>query len=205
MSPRKIKLTVFFCRVLAWTRRVYGECALASRARVYRIPDLVSFDAAAAAALAYFTAYHALVHKAALQAGQTVLVHGKCSPLTTACVEVARLLGARLVAVATDQAGFSLVNQYVRLHSAQHSCCEPAVQYDVVLQVSPDADSLALDAVTPSGVVVFTSPCETHHFTAVAHKHYRLSYVILPSVSDEQVADAADFIMTAWRSGKIRR
>jgi NADPH:quinone reductase-like Zn-dependent oxidoreductase len=66
---------------------------------LYRIPDSLDFRAAAAAPLAYQTAWRALTNRGRLAAGETVLVTGASGGVSTAAIQIARLLGARVLAV----------------------------------------------------------------------------------------------------------
>jgi NADPH2:quinone reductase len=71
---------------------------------VYPLPDLLSHVQGAAMPMNYLTAEFALARRAGLTPGETVLVHGAAGGVGTASVQVARGLGARVVAVAsTDE------------------------------------------------------------------------------------------------------
>jgi NADPH2:quinone reductase len=79
-------------------------CTNASRA--FRIPHAVSFVDAAAMGLTYPTAWFALVERAQLQAGETVLVNGAGGGVGLAAVQIAKALGAKVFAAvsSTDKA-----------------------------------------------------------------------------------------------------
>ncbi|MDT3433558.1 zinc-dependent alcohol dehydrogenase family protein [Haloarcula sp. 1CSR25-25] len=62
------------------------------------LPDGVGFDAAAALGCRYVTAFHALAHRADVDAGDRVAVHG-CGGLGLAAVQIAAALGASVIAV----------------------------------------------------------------------------------------------------------
>lgn len=62
------------------------------------IPETLSFPAAAALGAAYGTAYTALVEIGGLQAGQWVLVHGATGGVGLAACDLAKALGARVIA-----------------------------------------------------------------------------------------------------------
>ncbi len=66
---------------------------------VLPLPGPVGFVPAAALPMNYLTAQFALGTRAQLRAGETVLVHGAAGGVGTACLQVARGLGARTVAV----------------------------------------------------------------------------------------------------------
>src|SRR5262249_33247708 len=60
----------------------------------------------------YLTAWYALVDRARLQAGETVLVTGASGGVGLACVELACLLGARVIAAVGGAAKESVVREY---------------------------------------------------------------------------------------------
>ncbi len=68
--------------------------------QVHRIPDAMTFDEASAFTIAYGTAYHGLVRRGALRAGESVLVLGASGGCGSAAVQVAKAAGATVVAVA---------------------------------------------------------------------------------------------------------
>jgi NADPH2:quinone reductase len=69
--------------------------------RVIKLPDAVGFDVGAATLLTYATTYHALVDRAALAAGETLLVLGAAGGVGIAACELGALLGARVIAAAS--------------------------------------------------------------------------------------------------------
>jgi NADPH:quinone reductase-like Zn-dependent oxidoreductase len=66
---------------------------------LYRIPDDFDFRVAAAAPLVFQTAWRALTTRARLKEGETVLITGASGGVSTAAVQIACLLGARVLAV----------------------------------------------------------------------------------------------------------
>ena len=76
----------------------FAEVASAPETSLRRIPDGVSFARAAAMGAAYSTAYTALVELGGLKAGQTVLVHGASGGVGLAACDLAKALGATLIA-----------------------------------------------------------------------------------------------------------
>ena len=67
-------------------------------------PAGLSFEAAAALPLTFMTAWHALAVRAALRPGETVLIHAAGSGVGVAAVQIAKLLGARVIATAGSPA-----------------------------------------------------------------------------------------------------
>jgi NADPH:quinone reductase-like Zn-dependent oxidoreductase len=67
-------------------------------------PANLSFEEAAAVPLTFMTAWHALVVRARLRLGETVLVHAAGSGVGVAAVQIAKLVGARVIATAGSDA-----------------------------------------------------------------------------------------------------
>jgi NADPH2:quinone reductase len=68
------------------------------------LPDAFAFEDAAAFAFTYGTSHHALMDRAALRAGETVLVLGAAGGVGTAAIQIAKAAGARVIAAAsTDE------------------------------------------------------------------------------------------------------
>jgi NADPH2:quinone reductase len=65
------------------------------------IPDGLDFGQAAGFTITYSTSYHALVQHAALREGETVLVLGAAGGVGITAVEIAKALGARVIAAAS--------------------------------------------------------------------------------------------------------
>jgi NADPH:quinone reductase-like Zn-dependent oxidoreductase len=71
---------------------------------VYAIPGGFDAHQAAAAALVYHTAWHSLVVRGALRPGENVLVVGASGGVNTACIQIARLVGATVYVVGSSSA-----------------------------------------------------------------------------------------------------
>lgn len=65
------------------------------------IPGALSFEQAAAVPLVFLTAWQMVVDKARVAPGETVVVLGAGSGVGTAAIQIARLWGARVIAVST--------------------------------------------------------------------------------------------------------
>ena len=78
----------------------YAEVAIADEASAFAIPDEMDFVTAAGFPITYGTAHGALVWRAALQDGETLLVHGAAGGVGLAAVEVGKALGARVIGTA---------------------------------------------------------------------------------------------------------
>jgi NADPH2:quinone reductase len=78
----------------------FAEEAIVPASQLVRLPDAVDYLTAAGFAIAYGTAYGALVWIARLQARETLLVHGAAGGVGLAAVECGRELGAVVIATA---------------------------------------------------------------------------------------------------------
>lgn len=77
----------------------YAEQAAIPVGSVMRTPSELSDAQAVSLLVNYITVYFALKRRAALQAGETVLVLGSAGGVGTAAIQVAKAMGARVVAV----------------------------------------------------------------------------------------------------------
>jgi len=81
------------------TQGGFAEYALAPVANLLEVPEDVSMQTAAAAALTFVTAWRALMARANLRTGESVLVTGASGGVSTAAIQIARLTGATVYAV----------------------------------------------------------------------------------------------------------
>jgi NADPH2:quinone reductase len=94
----------------------FAERMVAKASKSARIPDNVDFLVGSTVLHAYLTAWYALAERARLEVGETVLVTGAAGGVGLACVEVARLLGGRVIAAV----GSAAKAQAVRERGAEH-------------------------------------------------------------------------------------
>ena len=78
----------------------YAELAAPVGMATLPIPDSLSFEEAAGIPVSFLTAWFALVRRAALRGGETVLVQAAGSGVGTAGVQIARQRGGRVIATA---------------------------------------------------------------------------------------------------------
>ena len=90
-------------RVLAMTGiGGFAEQVRAGAAGAVKIPEKMPFDEAAALLMTYGTSHYALVDRAQLRAGETLLVLGAAGGVGLSAVEIGRVLGARVIAAASS-------------------------------------------------------------------------------------------------------
>ncbi len=82
----------------------FGTHTIAPAALCMPLPDGFPHVDAAAFIMIYATSYHALVDRAQLKAGDTVLVLGAAGGVGTSAIQIAKAVGARVIAAAsTDE------------------------------------------------------------------------------------------------------
>jgi NADPH2:quinone reductase len=79
----------------------FAQYAVAQAERTTLVPETMDLDTAAAFTLVYGTAHHALAQRGELKAGETVLILGASGGVGLAAIEVAKAMGARVIAGAS--------------------------------------------------------------------------------------------------------
>ena len=82
----------------------FAEIAVAPPFLTFALPAALDFAQGAALILNYHTVYFSLVLRGRLREGETVLVHGAAGGVGTAALQVAKGLGARTIAVVSNEA-----------------------------------------------------------------------------------------------------
>jgi NADPH2:quinone reductase len=80
----------------------FAEQALVEEERLIPLPDGMPFVVAGSFLMTYGTCYHALNDRARLQPGECVLVLGAAGGIGIAAIEIAKALGARVIAAASS-------------------------------------------------------------------------------------------------------
>lgn len=130
-------------RVVATTR--FGgqsELVVVPAANVFPLPDNWSFEEGAAFPVVYLTAHHMLIRVAAAQPGETVLVHAAAGGVGLAVAELARIIGMRVLGLASSGK-----------HDVLRTCGVEPIDGrdprwpDAVRRLAPDGVDIVLDAV----------------------------------------------------------
>lgn len=121
----------------------YAECVVAPALGVSRLPDALDAPRAAAFVQSYCTARFALDRRASLQPGETVLVLGASGGVGRAAVDVAKAMGARVVAVASNPERVAVARAAGADEVVDHSC---------------EDLKAAVKALVPNGVDVVVDP-----------------------------------------------
>ena len=90
-------------RVIGFARTgAFAEQVAAPAEVLMPMPPGMDFDTAAAITLTYGTSHHAVVDRAQLKAGETMLVLGAAGGVGLAAIEIGKALGARVIAAASS-------------------------------------------------------------------------------------------------------
>jgi len=87
----------------------FSDMAVTFAAGLRRKPEAFSFAQAAGFGAAYLTAYVSLVRRAEVEPGEWVLVHGAAGGVGLACVDLAKVLGCRVIAASASDAKLKVI------------------------------------------------------------------------------------------------
>jgi NADPH:quinone reductase len=90
----------------------FAEQMTAKAGRTSRLPDNVDFVVGSTVLHIYLTAYYTLVDRARVEPGETVLVTGAAGGVGLACIEMAHMLGARVIGAVGSAAKTAIVRDY---------------------------------------------------------------------------------------------
>jgi NADPH:quinone reductase-like Zn-dependent oxidoreductase len=89
--------------LLGETRRgTYAQFVVVPASNIYPIPEGFDDRTAAAAALAYHTAWHSLITRGELRPGESVLVVGSSGGVNSASIQIAKFSGATVYALGSN-------------------------------------------------------------------------------------------------------
>jgi NADPH:quinone reductase-like Zn-dependent oxidoreductase len=131
-------------RVVAMTRfNAYAELATSPAEGVFRIPDALSFEEAAAIPVNYLTAYHSMFEMGNLREGDRILIHGAAGGVGVAAVQLAR--AHRLMVFGS--AGPSK-QEFLRKMGVEHPIDYTQTDFvEVVRRVAPAGIEMVMDPV----------------------------------------------------------
>ncbi|KAI9226171.1 MAG: hypothetical protein DHS80DRAFT_19161 [Piptocephalis tieghemiana] len=81
----------------------YAEQVCATEDHIYKIPKKLSYDQAAGLFVTYPTSYAGLIHRANLKRGETLLVHAAAGGVGIPAIQIAKHLGATVIATASSR------------------------------------------------------------------------------------------------------
>lgn len=198
----------------------FAEKLAVQAAAARKIPDGADFGEATGMLYAYGTAYYGLKHRGALQKGETVLVLGAAGGVGMAAIEIAKLMGARVIAAASRDEKLAVCREHGAdevINYASENLKERAKELtggqgaDVVFDcVGGDYAEAALRAIAWGGrflVVGFTAGIPKVPFNLALLKSCQIVGVFLgamvsrePETRDSIERDLLDFVS----SGRLK-
>ncbi|EJD51077.1 NAD(P)-binding protein [Auricularia subglabra TFB-10046 SS5] len=91
-------------RVFGWVLSAFAERTAAPWRQVHRIPDGMSMEQAAGMYLTWPTSYEGIVGRGAVKAGEWVLIHAGAGGVGLPAIQIAKALGAKVIATAGSPA-----------------------------------------------------------------------------------------------------
>jgi NADPH2:quinone reductase len=95
----------------------FATAAVAPQDAIIQIPEHFSYAQACNLLGNYETAYHCLIARGQLQAGETVLIHGASGATGMAAIQIAKIVGATVIATGRSDEKLAIAKQYGADHT----------------------------------------------------------------------------------------
>ena len=201
-------------RVLALLRHTgggYAERASIDPDWVFPLPEQASYEEGAAFLMTFLTAWIPL-HHVQLGPGATVLVHAGAGGVGSAAIQVARHLGARVVATASTEEKRELARELGAEEAYSYDEFADAVRADIVLDpVGGDVFTASLGVVSPLGTLVAVGyaagewhPLSTQLLVGRNVAVFGFYLGRLMRLAPGRVHEAANEVLQAWREGAVK-
>ena len=142
-------------RVIALPDAGYAELAIAREDSLVPLPDGASFEEGASFLMTFLTAHIPLTRQVRLEPGATVLVHAAAGGVGSAAVQLAKHMGARVVATASSEEKRAFALEQGAEEAYSYDEFTDKVRADVVLDpVGGDLVAQSLKVLAPLGVHV---------------------------------------------------
>ena len=196
----------------------YADYALIAETQAVPIPERLSYQEAAALGMVFPAAYYGLVTRGAVKEGETVLVQGASGGVGSASVQLAKALGARVLATASGADAVELVASLGAEAVIDYRAEDVAARvkeltegrgvdlvHEMVISVNLPLD---VELVAKGGRIVCTgqgpSPEATVPIGAALGKDVSLLFMNLNNAGRAGVAAIAAKVAAMAASGKVR-
>ena len=203
----------------------FAEQVTADAQRTFLLPDEIEMPTAVAMGLVYQTAYIALIERASLRAGETVLVTGASGGIGLASVQLAKAFGATVLAATSDPTKFDAVRYAGADHVIDLSMAplNDKLRDQVYAVTGGKGVNVVLDVV---GGQVFDASLRSLAFggrivvlgfTSAEIPNIKSNYLLLKNIAavgmtingyfakQPEIVNAAQVeIINLWRQGKVR-
>ena len=179
---------------------------------VVPLPEAASFVEGASFLMTFLTAWIPLTRQARVGAGSTVLVHAAAGGVGSAAVQLARHLGARVVATAGSEEKRAFALELGAEEAYGYDEFGDAVRADVVVDpVGGDVFAASLKVLDPLGTLIAIGyaggPWATLDPALVVGRNVSVAGFYLGrlmALAPEVVRDAAAELVALWESGAVR-
>ena len=203
----------------------FAEQVTADAQRTFLLPDEIEMPTAVAMGLVYQTAYIALTERAALRAGETVLVTGASGGIGLASVQLAKAFGATVLAATSDPTKFDAVRYAGADHVIDLSMAplNDKLRDQVYAVTGGKGVNVVLDVVGGQAFdaslrsLAFGGRIVVLGFTSAEIPNIKSNYLLLKNIAavgmtingyfakQPEIVNAAQVeIINLWRRGKIR-
>ena len=142
-------------RVIALPDAGYAELVTARYDALVPLPDGASFEEGASFLMTFLTAYIPLTRQVRLEPGATVLVHAAAGGVGSATVQLAKHMGARVVATASSEEKRAFALEHGADEAYAYEDFAEAVRADVVIDpVGGELVARSLKVLEPLGALV---------------------------------------------------
>lgn len=190
----------------------YAELVAVDERAVVPLPDGMSFEEGASFLMTFLTAWIPLTRQARVAQGSTVLVHAAAGGVGSAAVQLARHLGARVVATASSEEKRDYARELGADDAFGYDDFAEHVRADVVLDpVGGPVFAASLPILNPLGVVVAigfaAGAWEDVNPALLTGRNVGIQGFYLGRLMrhrPEVVAGAVGELVELWRDGAIR-
>jgi len=111
----------------------YAQKMVAPSDHCLRLPETLSFEDTAASLVAFGTAWHALIRRAGLELGETVLIHSVGSGVASAALQICKAAGATVIGTASSDGKLERAVADGAHHVVNYTTSDP---YSTVLEIT---------------------------------------------------------------------
>lgn len=190
----------------------YAELVAVDERWLVPLPEGASFEEGAAFLMTFLTAWIPLTRQVSVGSGKTVLVHAAAGGVGSAAIQVARHLGARVVATAGSEEKRELARSLGADEAYSYDEFPERVRADVVVDpVGGEIFALSLGVLEPLGVAIAIGfaggPWAELNPALLVGRNLGLQGFYLGRLMrhrPELVRAAIDELLELWRAGAIR-
>ncbi len=199
-------------RVIALPEAAYAELAVAREDSLVPLPDGASFEEGASFLMTFLTAWIPLTRQARVGPGSTVLVHAAAGGVGSAAVQLAKHLGARVIATASSEEKRAWALEHGADEAYSYDEFAEAARADVIIDpVGGDLVGQSLRALNPLGFHVLIGYAgglweDVSPALVVGRNISLVGFYLgrLMRLRPDVVQQATTEVVTLWKQGAVR-